>query len=70
MAASQDTKLLRVTEPLSISPSKLCGELRKTWESKDAIQEAAEHFDKSDETIRRAWKRFGRLERLRPAGGS
>jgi len=36
----------------------------------DAIQEAAEHFDKSDETIRRAWKRFGRLERLRPAGGS
>jgi hypothetical protein len=36
----------------------------------DAIQDAAEKFDKSDETIRRAWKRFGRLERLRPAGGS
>ena len=30
----------------------------------DVIQEAAEKFDKSDETIRRAWKRFGQLERL------
>jgi hypothetical protein len=35
-----------------------------------AIQEAAEKFGKSDETVRRAWKRFGRLERLRPARGS
>jgi hypothetical protein len=31
----------------------------------DAIQEAAEKFNKSDSTIRRAWQRFGRLERLR-----
>ncbi len=31
----------------------------------DAIQEAAETFNKSDFTIRRAWQRFGRLERLR-----
>jgi hypothetical protein len=31
----------------------------------DAIQEAAEKFNKSDFTIRRAWQRFGRIERLR-----
>ncbi len=31
----------------------------------DVIQEAAEKFDKSDATIRRAWNRFGRLERQR-----
>jgi hypothetical protein len=31
----------------------------------DAVQEAAEKFDRSDVTIRRAWQRFGRLERLR-----
>ena len=32
----------------------------------DVVQEAAEKFEKSDVTIRRAWQRFGRLERLRP----
>jgi hypothetical protein len=31
----------------------------------DVIQDATEIFNRSDETIRRAWKRFGRLERLR-----
>jgi hypothetical protein len=31
----------------------------------DIVQEAAEKFDRSDVTIRRAWQRFGRLERLR-----
>ena len=31
----------------------------------DAVQEAAEKFGKSDVTVRRAWQRFGRLERLR-----
>jgi len=31
----------------------------------DVVQEAAEKFDKSDVTIRRAWQRFGQLERLR-----
>jgi hypothetical protein len=36
----------------------------------DVIQEAAETFGKSDETIRRAWKRFGQLERKRSSGGS
>ena len=36
----------------------------------DVTQDAAEKFDKSDETVRRAWKRFGRLERLRPSDGS
>jgi hypothetical protein len=29
------------------------------------MQDAAERFDKSDVTIRRAWQRFGQLERLR-----
>ena len=32
----------------------------------EVVQEAAEKFDKSDGTIRRAWQRFGDLERLRP----
>ena len=32
----------------------------------DVVQEAAEKFDKSDGTIRRAWQRFGDHERLRP----
>ena len=36
----------------------------------DVVQEAAEEFGKSDETIRRTWKRFGRLERLRHPDGS
>jgi hypothetical protein len=36
----------------------------------DVVQEAAEKFGKSDETIRRAWKRFGQFERLRPPVGS
>jgi len=36
----------------------------------DVVQEAAETFGKSDETIRRAWKRFGRLERQRITSGS
>lgn len=36
----------------------------------DAVWEAAEKFGKSDETIRRAWKRFGKRERLRCSGGS
>ncbi len=36
----------------------------------DVVEEAAEKFSKSEETIRRAWKRFGKLERLRSAGGS
>ncbi|MGC1178005.1 MAG: hypothetical protein ACLQF1_22195 [Methyloceanibacter sp.] len=31
----------------------------------DVMQDAAERFDKSDVTIRRAWQRFGQLERLR-----
>jgi hypothetical protein len=31
----------------------------------DAVQEAAEKFNKSEGTIRRAWQRFGDLERLR-----
>ena len=31
----------------------------------DVMQEAAEKFGKSDVTIRRAWQRFGQLERLR-----
>ena len=31
----------------------------------DVVQEAAEKFGKSDVTIRRAWQRFGQLERLR-----
>jgi len=31
----------------------------------DLIQDAAEKFDKSDVTIRRAWRRFGRRERQR-----
>jgi hypothetical protein len=31
----------------------------------DVVQEAAEKFDKSDVTIRRAWQRFGRRERRR-----
>lgn len=31
----------------------------------DVVQEAAEKFGKADVTIRRAWGRFGRLERLR-----
>ena len=31
----------------------------------DVIQDAAEKFDKSDVTIRRAWQRFGQRERLR-----
>lgn len=31
----------------------------------DVIQAAAEKFDKSDVTIRRAWERFGRRERQR-----
>ena len=30
----------------------------------DVMQDAAERFDKSDVTIRRAWQRFGKLERL------
>ena len=36
----------------------------------DVVQEAAEKFGKSDDTTRRAWKRFGQLERLRRPGGS
>jgi hypothetical protein len=32
----------------------------------DVVQEAAEKFEKSDVTIRRAWQRFASLERLRP----
>jgi hypothetical protein len=43
---------------------------RKQIRIEDLVQEAAEKFGKSDETIRRAWKRFGRLERLRPPDGS
>jgi hypothetical protein len=35
----------------------------------DAIQEAADKFEKSDVTIRRAWRRFGRPARQGPAGG-
>jgi hypothetical protein len=31
----------------------------------DAVQEAAGKFHKSDVTVRRAWQRFGPLERLR-----
>ena len=31
----------------------------------DLIQEAAAKFERSDTTIRRAWRRFGRLERMR-----
>jgi hypothetical protein len=31
----------------------------------DLIQEAAEKFDKSDSTTRRAWQRFGRAEKKR-----
>ena len=31
----------------------------------DVIRDAAERFDKSDVTIRRAWQRFGQRERLR-----
>jgi hypothetical protein len=42
----------------------------KTIRIEDAVQEAAEKFGKSDETTRRAWKRFGQLERLRTSGGS
>ncbi len=42
----------------------------KNFRIEDAIQEAADKFAKSDVTIRRAWRRFGPLERLRPAGGS
>jgi hypothetical protein len=36
----------------------------------NVVQEAAETFGKSDETIRRAWKRFGRLEQQRTTRGS
>ena len=36
----------------------------------DVVWEAAEKFGKGDETIRRAWKRFGKFERLRTSGGS
>ncbi len=32
----------------------------------DAVQDAAEKFNKSDVTIRRAWRRFARLERPHP----
>jgi len=42
----------------------------RTIRIEDVIQDAAEKFGKSDETIRRAWKRFGRLERLRTSDGS
>lgn len=38
----------------------------KTYRIEDVIQDAAIKFDKSDVTIRRAWRRFGRVERLRP----
>jgi len=31
----------------------------------DVVQEAAEKFGKSDVTVRRAWQRFGQLEKLR-----
>jgi hypothetical protein len=31
----------------------------------DVVQDAAEKFDKSDVTIRRAWEKFGHLERQR-----
>jgi len=41
----------------------------KIW-IEDVVQEAAEKFGKSDETTRRAWKRFGQLERLRTPVGS
>jgi hypothetical protein len=40
-------------------------EANKKIRIEDVVQEASEHFYKSDETIRRAWKRFGRFERLR-----
>lgn len=43
---------------------------KKQIRIEDVIQDAAEKFDKSDETVRQAWKRFGRFERLRPSGGS
>jgi hypothetical protein len=36
----------------------------------DAIQDAAEKFDRSDVTIRRVWRRFGPLERVRRPEGS
>jgi hypothetical protein len=38
----------------------------KEFRIEDVVQEAAEEFDKSDGSIRRAWQRFGDLERLRP----
>ena len=37
----------------------------KEMKIEDVIQDAAERFDKSDVTIRRAWQRFGQRERLR-----
>ena len=36
----------------------------KIW-IEDVVQEAAEKFEKSDVTVRRAWQRFGRRERRR-----
>jgi hypothetical protein len=37
----------------------------KKFRIEDAVQEAAEKFNRSDGTIRRAWQRFGDPERLR-----
>jgi hypothetical protein len=42
----------------------------KKFRIEDAIQEAADKFAKSDVTIRRAWRRFGSSQRLRPTRGS
>jgi hypothetical protein len=42
---------------------------QKKTRIEDLIQEAAEKFDRSDVTIRRAWRRFGRHERERISVG-
>jgi hypothetical protein len=38
---------------------------KKKIRIEDIVQDAAEKFGKSDVTIRRAWQRFGPLERKR-----
>jgi hypothetical protein len=38
---------------------------KKKIRIEDIVQDAAEKFGKSDVTIRRAWQRFGPLERQR-----